>query len=280
MENKAKGFKGKSIFLRMWNIIAITVLVVIIGISGGCSNQTEEISSIATREPLSKSTVISDNSSNLTLGQQNALSKAEDYLNYSAFSHDGLVEQLEYEGFSDEEAVYAVDNCGADWNEQAAKKAQQYLDYSSFSRDGLIEQLEYEKFTPNQAKYGADTVGYEEISSIATNEPLYDSTVISDNSSNLTLGQQNALSKAEDYLNYSAFSHDGLVEQLEYEGFSNEEAVYAVDNCGADWNEQAAKKAQDYLEYSSFSRVGLIEQLEYEKFTTNQAIYGADAVGY
>ena len=70
------------------------------------------------------------------------------------------MEQLEYEGFSNESSTFAVDNCGADWNEQAAKKAKSYLDFSSFSRDGLIEQLEYEGFTAEQAEYGVAAVGY------------------------------------------------------------------------------------------------------------------------
>lgn len=78
------------------------------------------------------------------------------------------------------------------------------------------------------------------------------------------------------YLRYSSFSYNGLVEQLEYEGFSHEDAVYAVDNCGADWKEQAVEKAKSYLEYSSFSYDGLIEQLEYEGFTHEEAVYGAD----
>ena len=67
---------------------------------------------------------------------------------------------------------------------------------------------------------------------------------------------------------------------MEYEGFSAEEATFAADSCGADWNEQAAKKAQDYLNLSSFSRSGLIDQLKYEGFTNDQAEYGASAVGY
>lgn len=95
-----------------------------------------------------------------------------------------------------------------------------------------------------------------------------------------TMSQKNALSKAQDYLAFTAFSYSGLISQLEYEGFSTEDATYAVDNCGADWNEQAAKKAQDYLDYSSFSRQGLIEQLEYEGFSAEQAEYGVTAVGY
>lgn len=89
-----------------------------------------------------------------------------------------------------------------------------------------------------------------------------------------TVGEQNALKSAKDYLKIGAFSYDGLVEQLEYEGFEHDEAVYAADNCGADWNEQAYKSAKEYLEFDSFSRSGLIEQLEYEGFTKEQAEYG------
>lgn len=101
-----------------------------------------------------------------------------------------------------------------------------------------------------------------------------------DSISEITLGQKNALSKALDYLDYTSFSYSGLIAQLEYEGFSKDEATYGADNCGADWKEQAAKKAQDYLDYSSFSRSSLINQLEYEGFTKEQAEYGVSAVGY
>lgn len=97
---------------------------------------------------------------NATTGEINALEKALSYLNYTSFSRSGLIDQLEYEGFSTEEATYGVDNCGADWNEQAAKKAQSYLDYSSFSRQGLIDQLVFEGFTQEQAEYGVSSVGY------------------------------------------------------------------------------------------------------------------------
>lgn len=95
-----------------------------------------------------------------------------------------------------------------------------------------------------------------------------------------TLSQQNAIRSAESYLNYSSFSRKGLIEQLEYEGYSNDDATYAVDNVFVDWNEQCAKTAQSYLNYSSFSRSGLYDQLEYEGFTSTQIEYGLAAVGY
>lgn len=95
----------------------------------------------------------------------------------------------------------------------------------------------------------------------------------------VTVSQRNALSKAKDYLSYTAFSHDGLIDQLVYDKFSTADATYGADHSGADWNEQAAKKAKDYMGYSSFSRQGLIDQLVYDKFTTAQATHGADSVG-
>lgn len=95
-----------------------------------------------------------------TLGEKNALQSAKSYLDYSAFSAKGLKEQLEFEGYSSDEAQYAVDHCGADWMEQAALSAKQYMDYSSFSRQALIEQLEFEGFTHEQAEHGAEAVGY------------------------------------------------------------------------------------------------------------------------
>lgn len=95
----------------------------------------------------------------------------------------------------------------------------------------------------------------------------------------LSLSQQNCCRTADSYLRTLPFSHKGLVEQLEYEGYSHEESVFAADHCGADWNEQAVKDARAYLDVMSFSRSGLIEQLEFEGYTHDQAVYGVNGVG-
>jgi len=94
-----------------------------------------------------------------TVSQKNAVRSAKNYLNTASFSYQGLIEQLEFEKFSPEDAKYGADNSGANWNEQAAKKAKSYMSFSAFSRGSLIEQLEFEKFTPEQAAFGADSVG-------------------------------------------------------------------------------------------------------------------------
>lgn len=135
--------------------------------SSSCSSSSEVTNNsdtVTTTEPTSIQEEHPDSpdvmpTSSETVSQKNAVKKAKSYLEYTAFSHDGLVTQLEFEKFSHEDAVYGADNSGADWNEQAAKKAKSYMDYSAFSRGSLIQQLEFDKFTPEQAEFGADAVG-------------------------------------------------------------------------------------------------------------------------
>lgn len=95
----------------------------------------------------------------------------------------------------------------------------------------------------------------------------------------LTRSQENAIRSADSYLKFMAFSRTGLIEQLEYEGFSRADAVFAVDSFKVNWREQAAELAETYLDSSGFSRQGLIEQLEYEGFTYEQAVYGVNQTG-
>jgi SOS response regulatory protein OraA/RecX len=141
-----------------------------------------------------------------SVSQQNAIKKAQSYLSHTAFSRQGLIEQLEYEGFPTADAEYGADNSGADWSKQAIKKALSYLGHSAFSQQGLIEQLEYEGFTSEQAGYGVDNCGADWMAQ--------------------------AVKKAESYLSHTAFSRQGLIEQLEYEGFTSEQAAHGVDAVG------------------------------------------------
>ena len=95
----------------------------------------------------------------------------------------------------------------------------------------------------------------------------------------MTVSQQQAVRKAESYLDMTAFSRSGLVKQLVFEGFSAADAEYAVSHIQVDWMAQAAAKAKSYLEMTSFSRKSLIAQLVFEGFTQAQAEYGATAAG-
>lgn len=109
-----------------------------------------------TRKPTTTKATEPTYSSGSTAGQRNALRSAKLYLSSMPFSHDGLIKQLEYEGYSSTDAKFAADNCGADWYAQAVKCAENYLKTMPFSRDDLIYQLEYEGYTHDQAVYGVN----------------------------------------------------------------------------------------------------------------------------
>ncbi len=195
-----------------WAIIAvIAALIVIAMVQGTSRNQPSPQPSevVIGEETLPAETPVNDSANNAdtpTLGESNALLKANSYLNSMAFSASGLAEQLEYEGYSSQEAQYAVAKCGADWNEQALKKAENYLDTSAFSYSGLFDQLSYEGFLPEEAQYGVDNCGAD--------------------------WNEQAAEKAQSYLDFSSFSREGLIDQLLYEGFTQEQAEYGVTSVG------------------------------------------------
>lgn len=158
-------------------LVLFAVITAVITLSGCTNNQAKESETVSTTESTNITTttkaetttyteittthsIITTSSYSPTMGEKNALNTAYNYLEYTAFSYNGLIEQLEFEGYTHSEAVYGADNCGADWNEQAEKMAKQYLDYSSFSKQGLIDQLEFEGFTHSQAVHGVEANGY------------------------------------------------------------------------------------------------------------------------
>jgi len=209
----------KPIYKRIWFIVLI--VFVLLGAIGSLlgrddtdnnqnlvDNSNENTSNVDNESKTNdvEAVVREENKSNETVSQSNAVDKAKSYLSFTAFSRDGLIKQLEFEGFSNEDAVYGADTVGANWMEQALKSAKNYLDFSAFSRKGLINQLEFEGYTNEEAIYGVDGVGAD--------------------------WMLQAELKAKNYLEYSSFSRQGLIDQLEFEGFTSEEAVHGVDTTG------------------------------------------------
>jgi hypothetical protein len=101
----------------------------------------------------------------------------------------------------------------------------------------------------------------------------------------LTNQQQNAAKSARSYLNFTAFSRQGLIDQLSSaygDKYAVQDATIAVDSLNVDWNSEAAQSAKSYLKFTAFSCQGLIDQLKSpygDKFTVAQATYGAQQAG-
>lgn len=96
-----------------------------------------------------------------TENQQKALDKANEYVDTLPLSHDGLIKQLEYDGYTTDVATYAADNCSVNWNKEAKEMAEQYMDSTTYTYKEMVQQLEAEGFTKKQAKFGAKAVGLE-----------------------------------------------------------------------------------------------------------------------
>lgn len=173
-----KNNRRGSIGMRLWYLGAVAVAPLISDCDREAEKRTEQVgvsaefSSKADAKPASASTyeesqVTQEEAArdNLTPSQANAARSAEQYLNMTGFSRDGLIEQLSSDagdGYSVADSIAAVDSLTVDWNENAARSAKQYLDLSGFSCKGLIEQLSShagDKYTVAQATYGAHQAG-------------------------------------------------------------------------------------------------------------------------
>jgi hypothetical protein len=101
----------------------------------------------------------------------------------------------------------------------------------------------------------------------------------------LTQQQKSAVAEAKQYLSTSAFSQQGLIDQLDSSagsGYSVNDATAAVDSLTVDWNAEAVQAAKDYLKTSPFSCNDLIQQLDSsagDQYTVAQATYGATQAG-
>ncbi len=191
--------------MTMKKLFSLCAALILIFVLTACSASTPTEES-KTPSAISTEPVVTEPAETMTAGQKNALASAESYLDLMAFSYDGLIAQLEFDKYSTEDATFAADNCGADWNEQALKSAKNYLDLNAFSHSGLVRQLEFDKYTSEQAAYAADNCGAD--------------------------WNEQAAKSAKNYLDLMAFSRDSLIDQLKFDGFTEEQAVHGVEENG------------------------------------------------
>lgn len=140
---------------------------------------------------------------------------------------------------------------------------------------GVISGIAAAKFeeNPNASAYLNDFENY-------LNDYIQDDDNKTTSNPNLSALENTAANSAQEYLDLYAFSRTGLIDQLQYDGFSENVAATAVDSLNVDWNEQAVAMAREYMEVATYSnKQDMIDQLIYEDFTQEQAEYAAEQVG-
>ena len=110
---------------------------------GGYSNETTTTAAVEpdTTQPVDP---------NATSEQQKALRLAYSYLKFYAYSREGLKDRLRDFNITEPAAEYAVENCGADWEEQAKRKADEYTRFRTWKLEDLRKQLVRDKFEENE----------------------------------------------------------------------------------------------------------------------------------
>lgn len=112
-----------------------------------------------------------------------------------------------------------------------------------------------------------------------TNLENVDSELLEESSEYIPSEHYAALRSAESYLNSSNFSKNALYDQLisEYGGqFTNEAALYAINNVEANWYENAYEAALYFRIERNMSDAAIFDQLTSEYggyYTDNEAIY-------
>jgi uncharacterized repeat protein (TIGR02543 family) len=104
-------------------------------------------------------------------------------------------------------------------------------------------------------------------------QPTHDITVYANWYS--TSSNDDALARALRLLSERAYSYDALVYALEeWDSFDHNAAVYAVENCGANWNQQAARRAEEICSSGFRSKQTLKNTLiQNDQFSEAQADY-------
>ena len=141
----------------------------------------------------------------ITDRMNDALNTAIEYLKIMNFSRRALSGQLQIEGFTSAEADYAVDNCGADWNEQALLKAEEMVsDGSNYSAMAVKEMLlSNYGYTGDEAEFAVQNCGAD--------------------------WNESALSAARSYMRMG-YSADEIAAILADDGYTSENILYALDN--------------------------------------------------
>lgn len=141
--------------------------------------------------------------------------------------------------------------------------------------DGVADQLDD---FPRDAEFSQDSDGDRVADAV-------DAFPQDPNRSEITLAMENALAEAKNYLDFSPFSRQGLIDQLSSDygsQYNVGDATWAVNQLDVSWKKQAVRAARDYLNFTSFSRQGLIDQLSSSygsKFTVEEATHAVNQLG-
>lgn len=147
--------------------------------------------------------------SQMTDSQFKAVYSARRLFLFQPMSRRAVMTSLRISQFSEEDAAFGADHCGADWNEQARLWAKNCVSKNACSYAKLLKDLQWSgDFTPEEARYGADNCGADWTAEAAEAARAYMQLVV------------------------MTWSQDQLINQLEADGFTHEQALNGTIQAG------------------------------------------------
>ena len=141
------------------NFVAGLAVGIVLTSIVNCSNGNKKVDNAeSTTSPCVETTASQYEEKTKNTELENAIESAEAYSNVFAYSKKYLIEQLKYEGFSEEIAECAVKSINANWKANCVRSAYAYLDLSPFSKEELIHQLDYDGFTHEEIDYAMNQI--------------------------------------------------------------------------------------------------------------------------
>lgn len=213
----------------------------------------------------SNNSIINNNAkSTYTEKQQSAINNAKQKISSgNGLSSKELLEALQKDGYTKDEAQFAIDNCGASWKEEAVKRAKYVLEkYNYWIGNNIPKtqtmQMLQDYFTKDEIDYAKDKLKdtWKEVAYLhAKHEFDY----------GLRLDELKAY-LLEDKSN-------GVVD------FTSEEVEYAIKKCGTfDDKEQALKRVKSLSKYKS-SYNEILDKLISAGFSSADATEALDKSG-
>ena len=141
------------------NFVAGLVAGIVLTSIVNCSTGNKKVDNAeATTSPCVETTVSPYEEKTSKTELENAIESAEAYSNVFAYSKKELIEQLKYDGFSEDIAECAAKSINANWKENCVRSAHSYLEIISYSKEELIHQLDYVGFTAEEIDYAMNQI--------------------------------------------------------------------------------------------------------------------------
>lgn len=122
------------------------------------------------------------------------------------FSYQRMIKQLIFDGYSEEEAAYAANNCNAKWRDNALESAKTLVIATNLSCEDMVDYLIHDGFLEEDAIYAANNCGAD--------------------------WKEEAAEAASTTLSITSMTRLELIDHLIYAGFTETEAIYAADKLG------------------------------------------------